>query len=614
MKLNIAVFLGELQLDSQRKVLNGIMDAAKKDGNNIFVYSVTLTRDKMSNIGEQFIAVNENFELYDGCIIYAESIYDSEIRNNLINKIIASKKPAASIDCKIEGFINISSNNEYAMRDIARHIINDRNAKVINYIGGPESSIDAVVRRMVLREEMKNNDIEIDERRFFVGDFYARSGRRAIRYFKENNLLDADAYVCANDQMALGAYYALSEMGIKVPEDAIMTGYDYIHEAANHYPEITSVKRFEEKIGNSAYKNLTNKILGNDYESDVEILSETVYTESSGCEPKRQFSHRITVNNYVNRILREARYAEMVSDFSAEVTSATDFSGICRVVENSVSTLGGDEYTACFFTEANSADEAKIYLHYSNNTCTIRENVKNTLIRDMIESSEGGNIFVISSVHFSEKCYGYTVIKNSLMPLYSEFYKIFVINLGSAVEHISNYGKMQEMIKKLDEMWVFDPMTHIYNRAGFYKFADEVVENARKMHRNLFLLFLDMDGLKKVNDELGHETGDRMICEMADILRKCRNKNELLMRYGGDEFVVLGEGFDTDEVNRYIKNIQDAMNEKNQKDDRTYTIGASIGYRLISYDDYSPLSKQIDMADQEMYIQKREKHKNDSMK
>lgn len=609
MKHNIAVFLGELQLDSQRKVLDGIITDAEKDGNNVFIYSVTLSNDKMSNLGEQFIAATEDFDMYDGCIIYAESIYNKEVRQNLIDKLLASNKPIASIDCPIEGMINISSNNELAMRDLAKHVINEHHVRKINYIGGPESSIDAIIRKTVLREEMKNADIEIDERRFFVGDFYARSGRRAVEYFEKNNLLDADIYVCANDQMALGAYYALVERGIKVPEDALMTGYDYINEAANHYPEITSVRRFEEKIGKAAYKNIVNKIQGLKYETKVEILSENVYSESCGCSSKRPLSHKTTVNNYVNRILREARYADMVSAFSAESTGVTEYQGICSVLESCMHHLGGEKFTACFFDEPNEPEVAKLCYQYADGVSTVKKNVKSTVIADIIKEDNGGNFYAVNSIHYSDKCYGYTVIKNSKMPLYSEFYRIFTINLGNALEHVNNYIKMQEMIKTLDEMWVFDPMTHIYNRAGFYKFADKLVEEAREEKRNLFLLFLDLDGLKKVNDEFGHETGDQLICDMADILRKCRDKNELLMRYGGDEFVVLGEGFDTDMVNGYIKRIQTAMEEKNKKGNRKYKIGASIGYHLVSCEDKSPLSKLIDLADQEMYIEKREKHK-----
>lgn len=614
MKLNIAVFLGELQLDTQRKVLCGIIDAARKDGNNIFVYSVTLTKDKTYNLGEEFIAMTDNFDLYDGFIIYSESIYDSEIRKHLVDKVIASNKPAASIDCPMEGLINISSNNEIAMRELAQHLFREHKVSKVNFIGGPESSIDAVIRKSVIRDEMEKNNIPIEEERFFEGNFYARSGRNAIRYYEKNNLLDADLYVCANDQMALGAYYALSERGIKVPEDALMTGYDYIHEAANHYPEITSVKRHEEKIGKSAYKNVVDKILGRKYNENVEIVSDVVFTESCGCPSKRPVSHRDTVNNYVNRILRESRYAEMVSDFSAESTRATDYEGLSEILQSYVSNLGGDIFSMCIYSEPNKPENAGLYATYSNGSFYVKKDFPNTMMADRIHDSEGGDVYIINSLHFGEKCFGYISIKNSKMPLYSEFYRIFSINLGTALEHISNYEQMQGMIKTLDEMWVFDPMTHIYNRAGFYKFADKMVMDARNDKKNLFLLFIDLDGLKKVNDKLGHETGDCMICEMADILRKCRNRDELLMRYGGDEFVVLGEGFDTDFVTGYINSIQKAIAEANNKSNREYALGASIGYHLISYSDNSALSTLIDRADQEMYIEKREKHKAENRK
>lgn len=611
MKLNIAVILGELQLDSQRKVLSGIIEEAKKAGNDVFIYSVTLSKDQAYNKGEEFIALSDDFDLFDGFIIYAESIYNSEVRKNLIDKIIKSGKPAASIDCPMEGLINISSNNEAAMCGLAKHLINEHKVSKINFIGGPESSLDAVIRKTVLREEMEKSGIPVEDTRFFEGDFYARSGRRAIEYYEKNNLLDADSYVCANDQMALGAYYALLERGIRVPEDVLLTGYDYIYEAANHYPEITSVKRYEEKIGKAAYKNIIEKILGHKYEENVEILSDIVFTESCGCSSKRPVSHRVTVNNYVNRILRESRYAEMVSDFSADMTSVTDYEGICETLKNCIKGLGGDRFTACFFEEANKTDKINLSLTYDNNEFIVKTNIPNTMLSDHIRNSNGGDVFIINSLHFGEKCYGFISIKNSKMPFSSEFYRIFAITLGNALEHVKNYEEMQGMIKTLDEMWVFDPMTHIYNRAGFYKFADKMVDDARKARKNLFLLFIDLDGLKVVNDKLGHEAGDKMICDMADILRKCRNRDELLMRYGGDEFVVLGEGFDTAFVNHYIKNIQNAMAEINNKPDRNYTIGASIGYHLISYEDKSPLSRLIDCADQEMYIEKREKHKRD---
>lgn len=608
---NIALFLGELQLDSQRKVLEGIYEGAKKDGNNIFVYSLTLTLEQEYNKGEEAIVVSDSFDNYDGFIIYAESIYGELVRNALIAKIQMTGKPCASIDCPLPGMINVSSNNERAMRTLSRHLIECHGVKTVNFISGPLESFDAITRKSVFVQEMKNAGYDVPNERIYVGDYYARSGRKAVAYYERNGLLEADAYVCANDQMALGAFYALSEKGIKVPEDTLMTGYDNIFGAVNHYPRITSVKRFEEKIGRCAYDNVIKSIKGDKYERNPEIDSEVMFSESCGCEKRRDISHRVVVNGYARKSLQETRYAEMVSDFSAEVTSVRDYESIAKKLQKYIPGLGGDAFTACFYEKENAPDRIKMQVTYENEEFTICTDSKTDCIAKLLDSGEGGNLYVINSIHFGANCYGYTVIRNSQMPMKSEFYRIFAINLGNAIEHIQSYTKMQTMIKTLDEMWVFDPMTHVYNRAGFFKFADEKVRDARYNRENLFLIFLDCDGLKKVNDAFGHEAGDKLICEMADILRKCRDKNELLMRYGGDEFVVLGEGYDEEKVSAYVGRIRKAMEEQNALPGRRYRIDASIGYQMLEWNDSRPLSAIIELADQNMYQEKRKKHESE---
>lgn len=607
--LNIAFFLGELQLDSQRKVLEGILKGAKKDGNNIFVYSLTLTLDEQFNEGEYAIAKNDSLDCYDGFIIYAESMYSESIRADLIKKIIATNKPCASIDCDIEGMVNVSSNNEGAMRELAKHMLEAHNIRTVNYISGPENSIDAIIRKRVMIEEMNAHGIPVDERRFFTGDYYARSGRSAVEYFACENVIHADAYICANDQMALGAFYALSERGINVPDDTLMCGFDDIFEAANHYPRISSVKRHEEKMGESAYDCVVRKIMGIPTKDYMEIPFQIMCGESCGCELGRPISHRTVIRTYAGKSLRETRYAEMINDFSAEVTSVQNYEEIGHQLQKCIPGLGGDSFATCLFDKENEYDKIKLGLIYKNENFDIAyDYISKNKVEDL-ENESGGNLYVINSIHFGNKCYGYTIIRNSDMPTRSEFYRIFAITLGSTIEHINNVIKMQKMIKTLDEMWVFDPMTHVYNRAGFFKFADEIKEGAKYKKQNLFIIFLDVDGLKKVNDILGHEKGDRLICDMADILRKCRDKDELLMRYGGDEFVVFGEGYDEHYLSQYVERIRKAMEECNRRADAEYKIDASIGYYMIDYNDERQLSNLIEIADQKMYQEKREKHK-----
>ncbi len=610
---NIAFFLGELQLDTQRKVLEGVADAAKADGNNIVVYALTLSADDEFNIGESSAVLYDDLTVYDGFIIYAESIYSEKIREVVISKILEQGKPCASIDFPIDGMINVSSDNESAMRTLSRHLIEKHGIRTVNFIGGPEDSIDAVTRKRVFTEELERVGLKFDNERYYEGDYYARSGRAAVKFFKSRGLLEADAYVCANDQMALGAFYALSDNGIRVPEDTILSGYDNIFEAANHYPRITTVNRFEKKIGEAAYRNVILAIEGKRYDDNPVIESESVFAESCGCDAIRPVNHRLVVNQYSRNKLREARYAEMISDLTVELTNARSADDVVEAVKPCVAELGGDAFILAIFAE--TEDENNRFqcpangLRYDNGSFRIMRKEDITERHPKFDDGEGGNLFIVYSLHYRKRFYGFTSIRNSVMPLFSEFYRVLMMTLSSTLEQVANVTKMQKMIKTLDEMWVFDPMTHVYNRAGFFKFSEKILEEARRDREDMFFIFLDLDGLKKVNDALGHETGDRMICDMADVLRKTRNKEELLMRYGGDEFVVFGKGMSDKEVEAYVARIRKAMEELNGSDEREYTVDASIGYHMVPFDNDKPLSALIELADQEMYKEKREKHK-----
>ena len=88
-----------------------------------------------------------------------------------------------------------------------------------------------------------------------------------------------------------------------------------------------------------------------------------------------------------------------------------------------------------------------------------------------------------------------------------------------------------------------DPLTGLYNRRGFDEIFGRMVETARRSGRPLALLFLDCDTLKVINDEGGHEAGDRFILDLAGVLRSVVRRSDFIVRWGADEFAVaLEEG------------------------------------------------------------------------
>jgi len=104
--------------------------------------------------------------------------------------------------------------------------------------------------------------------------------------------------------------------------------------------------------------------------------------------------------------------------------------------------------------------------------------------------------------------------------------------IGAAVER--NY-----LLNKLERIAVTDELTSLLNRRGFMLLGEQHIKQIIRSQQPTALIFIDMDGLKWINDNLGHEEGDRAICDMAAILKLTFRDSDIIGRIGGDEFVSL---------------------------------------------------------------------------
>lgn len=92
---------------------------------------------------------------------------------------------------------------------------------------------------------------------------------------------------------------------------------------------------------------------------------------------------------------------------------------------------------------------------------------------------------------------------------------------------------------ELGNLALTDELTGLYNRRGFLLLAERQLKLARRTHRGLLLFFMDLDGLKRINDRFGHAEGDRALTSAAEALTKTFRESDVLARFGGDEFAAL---------------------------------------------------------------------------
>jgi two-component system cell cycle response regulator len=154
---------------------------------------------------------------------------------------------------------------------------------------------------------------------------------------------------------------------------------------------------------------------------------------------------------------------------------------------------------------------------------------------------------------------------------------------------------------------LMDDLTQLYNRRGFMTLARRHIELAERTRTPFAVAFVDLDGMKQINDTLGHLEGDRALIEAGGLLNGCIRQSDILARYGGDEFVLLLTTAARDTEVAIRKRLQEKLEACNSQAGRRYRLSLSIGIVTVGFERWLTLEGILAEADALMYRQKQEK-------
>ena len=630
--MNIAVLMGGVGFDTQKRMINGILDSALPEGTNVYIFTCDgwyyASRFKYEN-GEYNIYNLPDFTKYDGVITNLETIHDVKIREALIDRIRKAGVPCVSMVVRIDGMINIWMENESGIHAIVEHLVEEHHVRKIFYLSGPVESQDAGERLDAYKKASEQFRLEWDDRMVAYGDYTYKSGIQALKEMLQKDMPLPDAVMAANDDMAVGAVLALKEAGYKVPEDILVTGYDNSSIAQLNHPRLTTVRRGEYAAAEIAYKTLMEAIRGEKPQTEHIVYGRPLFSQSCGCDKKQSYTHAELQEMYVRKSVEVDDNLELLKCCAAEFTGLETFDDFKECVQQYIRLLAPDYFYLCmcgsienYFDELERMAEGKererdetvytediwVPLAYENGVFSSYDGFpKNELLPPSCKSGNQGDFYLVMPLHHQEYCFGYCVVGNYRPALEGRFFRHFILSLDNALETVRRQDTMNAMLGRLSKMWLYDELTGVNNRAGYNKFAPRILEEAQKKQLPIAVIFADMDGLKKVNDLYGHEEGDAYIKAMANILEHNRRHGELLARYGGDEFVIVLNGYSEDGIREYIDKIRNAIGQYNARYTRAYKLDASIGYFLEMDAEKASLELLVELADKNMYQIKREK-------
>jgi diguanylate cyclase (GGDEF)-like protein/PAS domain S-box-containing protein len=174
----------------------------------------------------------------------------------------------------------------------------------------------------------------------------------------------------------------------------------------------------------------------------------------------------------------------------------------------------------------------------------------------------------------------------------------------SIVRDISKRKRMEEEILSLS---ITDQLTGLHNRRGFLSLAEQQIKLSIRNKAGMLLFFADLDGLKWINDTLGHEEGDKALIEAATVLKETFRVSDIITRLGGDEYAALAVDITKDDYMVFTNRLQSLIDIRNNQGNRRYGLSISVGCSYYDPENPCSIEELMASADKLMYEQKQNK-------
>lgn len=627
-KKKIAILTSGWSVEYVMSVLEGIKSVTDKMNADMYVFTSYGFVDQLKRnnyIGYNIYSLID-YKNFDGVIILSNIIENQGILEKEILKIKKAGIPAVSILKKIDGIESLDVDGSVGLSLLLQHTRDVHGCTDYAYIGGPDDTKESQERYNTFINFIEKNKLTIKDNRIFLhGDYSYGFAMNCANEILEDTSNLPDIVVCVNDHTALTLITMAKERGLKIPEDLKVIGYDNLRYARQAVPSLSSCDGQNELLGKyAALKVLKKKIP--ELKSNI-LPSIPVFAESCGCkrceEEKKDlfFVENLFSLDENEKFNSQMRHMEdlflMTTDSKQILEEISQFFNQRHHFEGSTFSLQlQKDYVDAFqendfshITGSYIKDEVTSIVQIVNN-----EKLPSVTIhgKDIIPPSlidEKPSLYMIIPMVLLDSLIGYGVFKDSLKLFnYKRGYQ-WARNLCNHFETFKQKCSYKLLSEKYLSLSTIDSLSGVYNRLGYVNYATTLFENNKKCGLSSVITFIDINSMKTINDKFGHLQGDFAIKTVANAIQKKLPENWIAVRYGGDEFLIIGQGTDNT-ASQFCIDFEKALKNYNTRLKLPYKLSASVGTKTFCPDSKENLEEAVSIVDSLMYNNKKAFHNN----
>lgn len=627
MKKKVAVFANGWSNEYLKLVFEGMRKKAKESNVDLyaFVNYSAGSSEKPDNIGEKSIFELPDMNQFDGAVLLSNVINVSSEREYLSKEVQKYHIPAVSLEYEMEGIPCLCTDTYFGVYELAKHMTKEHGVRNVVYVSGPEGNQESRLRRQALENALAEAGAVLPPENVICADWsYFNAYDLAGEWIEKHEELP-DAFICANDEMATGVCMALDRLEIKVPEQVIVTGCDCDAKSQELYPILTTVAREWDKLGYEGLELVLRQIEGEKVPMLHEYSSVPVWGESCGCkvnEQRKEFRRRSIVGNY--RAQRESSINEwhlrQIDEMLVKMTSVQSLKNHLAWDFSYNHSFEGENFAIClndgYFSEkcveagkGGYTDNMEVYVQLQNGRAKPEGMFKRkNLLPEFEWQTDQSHLYLFVPLHMEERSIGYVVFADEVTRLYEQTLYIWMRHVSQDMERVRQNIRLEELNAKLIEVSVTDALTGLKNRTGYDALAFPYLQKCQQEGKRGAMLFADINRMKLINDKYGHLQGDIAIRTVADAIKMTIPQDWIAVRYGGDEFIMVGECRDKEEAEEIKKQLYENLEKIKSQMDISFPLSASFGAVVMNPGENYSLEEYLRKADEAMYQMKQKAH------
>ncbi len=646
---NIAVLVYDLTVEYNIVVTDGITDFFKdKDDVHVIISTTNSPHNEAYQYEYQYWSAVELLKSknIDAAIVVTNTYFNTINLENLTKALEGLlPKPVISVSnpMGLAGNHYTCVSCEQAYDQIIEHLIKQhKKTKIAFLTAALTHSPESVEREKAFRAAMKKHGLEVNEDWIYDGDFTPKSAYECFKEkFKKGDKLPFEAILCANDYMAAGCVSIFSDLGISVPEDVCIFGFDNAEVAVTCQPTLSTISQSVAMTGYKAAELAYDILCGKTVAEKAVIQSYSLFRQSCGCMDKKMklpgyydvegkfcepASAAMNELQLFSNSLNDMATISHLLNMTDTVTRMHEF---FNIVVNNLNVVHIGMLAMCTWDEPVMLspqdnfvlpEKARLLIMIENND-GIKESYyekggiefdpRKEILPGGLSDKVHGNYYLLP-IFLQSDNYGYLICRlpKNKYPIYTIFLKILI----NAFVHSYVYSKKEEERAKLAEknqnlnfQSKTDELTKLFNRRGFYEYGQQLLDVSVAAGQSGSVFFCDLDGLKTINDTYGHEIGDLAIKTEAKVLRAAFRDSDLIGRLSGDEFGVVAPGLPARKIEVIRERFMSINEEFSKEAGLPFTLSISIG-PVDFTEDNKDLKDLLKAADKVLYEEKKLKH------